>query len=295
MSEPHAEPQAADVRAFLPRPGEPVEDYAARLRALHHDLSLVLDAVERGLAAAEAERPPARLAPVADESQTRRSPPPSAPTAGSARGIPRVEVISTPPGGGGAEGERAWSEPQQPGGDAWGGRRAATGEGAPAGGGPAAPSPERWPRQPWVEAPPPPPRTEPWVEREAAPPPWSDRGAAAPQPPAEPWGGREAAPGAQQAPWGGREAAPGAQQAPWGGRETAPAPQQAPWGPQQTAGWPAPPAPPPQMTYEPPPHAPYTSVSRRRVAAMPPVLLAAAILGWLTVVALVLALALGGD
>ena len=54
MSEPHADPPAADVRSFLPRPGEPVEDYAARLRALHHDLTLVLDAVERGLAAAEA-------------------------------------------------------------------------------------------------------------------------------------------------------------------------------------------------------------------------------------------------
>jgi hypothetical protein len=40
----------ADVRPFLPRPGEPAEAYAARLRALHSDLTLVLEAVERGLA-----------------------------------------------------------------------------------------------------------------------------------------------------------------------------------------------------------------------------------------------------
>src|SRR5512145_2769881 len=68
MSEPHAEP-AADVRSFLPRPGEPVEDYAARLRALHHDLSLVLDAVERGLAAAERHPAPAEGEPPADARQ----------------------------------------------------------------------------------------------------------------------------------------------------------------------------------------------------------------------------------
>ena len=47
MSEREAEP--ADVRPFLPRPGEPVEEYAERLRAMHRDLSVVLQAVERFL------------------------------------------------------------------------------------------------------------------------------------------------------------------------------------------------------------------------------------------------------
>src|SRR5690606_23688600 len=42
---------------FLPRPGEPVEAYAERLRALHRDLSLVLEAVERGVAASRAQPP----------------------------------------------------------------------------------------------------------------------------------------------------------------------------------------------------------------------------------------------
>lgn len=51
MSQGHGDPPA-DVRAFLPRPGEPVEQYAERLRALHRDLTLVLEAVERGLATA---------------------------------------------------------------------------------------------------------------------------------------------------------------------------------------------------------------------------------------------------
>lgn len=50
MTERHAEP-GADVGSFLPRPGEPVGAYAERLRALHRDLTLVLEAVERGLAA----------------------------------------------------------------------------------------------------------------------------------------------------------------------------------------------------------------------------------------------------
>lgn len=61
MSERHTGP-TADVRAFLPRRGEPVEEYVERLRALHRDLTLVLQAVERGLAAStepEATRPPA--------------------------------------------------------------------------------------------------------------------------------------------------------------------------------------------------------------------------------------------
>ncbi len=44
------DPHGADVRPFLPRPGEPPEAYAARLRALHSDLTLVLQAMERGLA-----------------------------------------------------------------------------------------------------------------------------------------------------------------------------------------------------------------------------------------------------
>ena len=58
MSEGHGDPPA-DVRSFLPRPGEPVEEYAQRLRALHRDLTLVLEAVERGLAAAAGEAEPA--------------------------------------------------------------------------------------------------------------------------------------------------------------------------------------------------------------------------------------------
>jgi hypothetical protein len=53
MNQHDVEPMA-DVRAFLPRPGEPVETYAERLRALHRDLTLVLQAVERGLSAGEA-------------------------------------------------------------------------------------------------------------------------------------------------------------------------------------------------------------------------------------------------
>ena len=51
MSDGHGD-QPADVRSFLPRPGEPVDQYAERLRALHRDLTLVLQAVERGLATA---------------------------------------------------------------------------------------------------------------------------------------------------------------------------------------------------------------------------------------------------
>src|SRR5687768_7635777 len=152
MSEPHAEPPAADVRSFLPRPGEPVEDYAARLRALHEDLSLVLDAVERGLAAAEAapaERPaaapaPGRGAPAAEDLQEpHRSPPPPGPLA-APRGSARVEVVSTPvTASGGGGGDSDWSGPPEPEGAApGGGRRAPTGGGAPARGEPAAPSPE---------------------------------------------------------------------------------------------------------------------------------------------------------
>lgn len=36
--------------AFLPRPGEPLHAYAARLRAIHHQLALLIDAVEHRLA-----------------------------------------------------------------------------------------------------------------------------------------------------------------------------------------------------------------------------------------------------
>ena len=71
MTERHAEP-GTDVGSFLPRPGEPVGAYAQRLRALHRDLTLVLEAVERGLAASappeelEADEPPAPWDPASD-------------------------------------------------------------------------------------------------------------------------------------------------------------------------------------------------------------------------------------
>jgi hypothetical protein len=149
MSEPHGEPQAADVRSFLPRPGEPVEDYAARLRALHHDLTLVLDAVERGLAAAE-RTPAPKLEPVAAAPEPvpaaladplpepHRSPPPLGPLSAS-RGGARVEVVTTGR-------EQARSGPPEPGGTApRGGRSAPKGERAPDRGDPAALSPERAP------------------------------------------------------------------------------------------------------------------------------------------------------
>ncbi len=62
------EPTGPDVRPFLPRPGEPAEAYAARLRALHRDLTVVLEAVERGLA--ERRRSPPRVAAPAGEADT---------------------------------------------------------------------------------------------------------------------------------------------------------------------------------------------------------------------------------
>ena len=248
MSEPHAEPPAADVRSFLPRPGEPVEDYAARLRALHEDLSLVLDAVERGLAAAEAEPAPVRpvapvvpvvpvvpVAPVEAVPEPHRSPPPPGPLS-PPRGNARVEVISTPATAHGhAGGEGAWSGPPEPEGAAPR-RRAPMGEGGPVGGDPAAPSPERWPPHPgggyggpWVESVPPPPRAEPWVERGAS-------------------------------------------------------------------GWPPPPPPPAEMTFTPsgpsaPPHAP--GAWRSPGPRAPSLFVAAALLGWLIALALVIALAFG--
>ena len=259
MSEPHAEPQAADVRSFLPRPGEPVEEYAARLRALHEDLTLVLDAVERGLAAAEAEPVPLSVpvavpAPVAAPREPlevvpepHRSQPPPGPLS-PPRGNARVEVVSTTATAhGDSGGEQAWSGPPEPqGGAPRGGRRAPMGEEAPAGGMPAASSPARWPAEPWVESAPPPPRGEPWVER------------AGPAP-REPWtqGGGPA------------------------------------WAERPSAGWPSPPPPPAEMTFQPPAHAPFAAPPRRRDPALSPLFLAAALIGWLTAIALVIALAFG--
>lgn len=232
MSEREGEPQAADVRSFLPRPGEPVEDYAARLRALHHDLTLVLDAVERGLAAAE--RPPlhevvAEPEPVATLAEPihepHRSPPPFESFSHAVRGGARVEVVTT-----GREQERSGSPGPRgpaPSGGA-GGRQAPMGERAPDGGNPAALSPERLP---WVDRPPPEPRDGGWAESAA----WD---------------------------------APG-------------------WD--RPAAWPPPPPPPREMSFDPP----YPMPHRRRGPVVSPVLLAATVLGWLTVLALVLALALG--
>lgn len=40
---------------FMPRVGEPVHAYAARLRAMHHHLTMLIEAVERGMS----QRPPA--------------------------------------------------------------------------------------------------------------------------------------------------------------------------------------------------------------------------------------------
>jgi hypothetical protein len=71
MSEGHGDP-SADVRAFLPRPGEPVEQYAERLRGLHRDLSLVLQAVERGLESAS-RRPGREDAAAVEESRAAAS------------------------------------------------------------------------------------------------------------------------------------------------------------------------------------------------------------------------------
>lgn len=107
MSEREAEP--ADVRPFLPRPGEPVEDYAERLRAMHRDLSVVLQAVERGLQRAHPpEEEPEALAPPAPEIADLRPEPDEVRVASASRepsatalrdgpipGAPRVEVVTT--------------------------------------------------------------------------------------------------------------------------------------------------------------------------------------------------------
>ena len=212
MREREGEPQAADVRSFLPRPGEPVEDYAARLRALHHDLTLVLDAVERGLAAAERAPvhevvpEPAPVGAFAEPmSEPRRSPPPFEPFSGLPRGGARVEVVTT-----GREQARSGSPEPAP----WG-RPPATGERAPEGGDPAALSPDR----------------PAWVER---------------------------------------------------------APHQPHHGGWEEERWPPPPPPPRELRFDPP----YEIPLRRPALAVPPVLIAALILGWLTVIALIFALAL---
>jgi hypothetical protein len=100
MSEGHGDPPA-DVRSFLPRPGEPVEQYAERLRVLHRDLTLVLQAVERGLAAAA--RPedlgppvpahePIEIVPEPAEQAAPTAAPPLAPRSR----MPRVEVMPAP-------------------------------------------------------------------------------------------------------------------------------------------------------------------------------------------------------
>jgi len=103
MSEAHGEPPA-DVRSFLPRPGEPVEDYAERLRALHRDLTLVLEAVERGLAAsAERDAPAAPPEPEPESAfepepvaAPRPEPEPVLLKPDAVPGGPRIEVVPGP-------------------------------------------------------------------------------------------------------------------------------------------------------------------------------------------------------
>jgi hypothetical protein len=135
MSEGQGVPPA-DVRSFLPRPGESVEDYAARLRKLHRDLTLVLEAVERGLAAAAGEEAP-RVETVADEPRFTvpeprahepievvpepPEPAPAAPRPGGAAvrsAVPRVEVMPPPTGedrrADAVDARRAEPEPPRP-------------------------------------------------------------------------------------------------------------------------------------------------------------------------------------
>lgn len=87
MTDGQAEPRA-DVRSFLPRPGEPVHEYAERLRVLHRDLTLVLQAVERGLAAAA---DPAAVPPPVPADDPAPEPVATAPV--RPRRGPRVEVL----------------------------------------------------------------------------------------------------------------------------------------------------------------------------------------------------------
>ena len=103
------EAESADVRPFLPRPGEPVEEYAERLRAMHRDLSVVLQAVERGLQRAHAsaaaptpapEEAPEPVAVHVVEPEHRITSRVTEPTAAALREMPvagaaRVEVVTT--------------------------------------------------------------------------------------------------------------------------------------------------------------------------------------------------------
>ena len=107
MNQREAEP--ADVRPFLPRPGEPVEEYAERLRAMHRDLSVVLQAVERGLQRAnppEEEPMPERepvpvyaAAPSHEHAEARVASAAREPSGAALRetipGAPRVEVVTS--------------------------------------------------------------------------------------------------------------------------------------------------------------------------------------------------------
>jgi hypothetical protein len=149
-----------------------------------------------------------------------------------------VEVVSTPVAARGAE--RATEEPPEPTTAPWGGRRAPMGEGAPAGGEPAVPSPVRSP-EPWVERAEPGPRRDPWYEAPAAAPPWQ-------QPP--------------------------------------------PWTDRRPSAWPPPPPPPAELSFE-PPYAPPPARRHRRAPELSPLAVSVAILGWLTAIALAIALALG--
>lgn len=102
MSEGHGDPPA-DVRSFLPRPGEPVDQYAERLRALHRDLTLVLQAVERGLAAAAHPEDVAPPVPAHEPIEIVPAPadepsPSTAPTTTPRSRMPRVEVMPAPSG-----------------------------------------------------------------------------------------------------------------------------------------------------------------------------------------------------
>jgi hypothetical protein len=84
------EPDTADVRPFLPRPGEPVEEYAERLRAMHRDLSVVLQAVERGLERSH-EHEPGPIVRVPDPEPA--TAPVAAPAGLMGPGTARVEVV----------------------------------------------------------------------------------------------------------------------------------------------------------------------------------------------------------
>lgn len=98
MREGHDEPPT-DVRSFLPRPGEPVDRYAERLRTLHRDLTLVLQAVERGLAAAAGEPAPTEQHVPAPDDHTRERHEHVASVAFHVPGGgPRVEVMPAPAG-----------------------------------------------------------------------------------------------------------------------------------------------------------------------------------------------------